>query len=174
MGKLQDIYMKQIINYLSFQGEMISQRASMNHDTKVDTGNQEDAYGWGIYFNKQLIEWGYAKPAMMAKKPHRDKYGGESYGKEWIFDFLANDFVPQSEGFVLVVANAAPYSVSHELGDTPTGRKYRIISQVLAYMQALQGEFKGSKLTGFNLGGGGGRSGGKRGRPKGSKNRKNR
>lgn len=171
MGRLQDLYINKVVNFLSHHGSMIARQAAMTHDTKVETGNQEDAYGWGVYYNKQLVNWGYANQAMIAVKPHRDKYGGKSYGKEWIFDFLANDFIPESNGFCLVVANAAPYSVSHELGDTPTGRKYRIISQVVNYVKGLQRGFKNSEIKTFNLGGGG-KGTWKRGRPKGSKNRK--
>lgn len=172
MGKLQDLYINKVVNFLSHHGSMIAHQALATHDTKVETGNQEDAYGWGVYYNKQLVNWGYADPSMRASKPHRDKWGGLSYGKEWIFDFLANEFIPEKEGFCLIVANAAPYSVSHEMGDTPTGRKYRIISQVFNYMGPLKNAFKGAEITKINLGSGFSRSGGRRGRPKGSKNRK--
>ena len=173
MGKLQDLYINKVINFLSHHGSMIARQALATHDTKVDTANQEDAYGWGVYYNRQLVNWGYADPSMRASEPHRDKWGGLSYGKEWIFDFLTNEFIPEKDGFCLVVANAAPYSVSHEMGNTPTGRKYRIISQAVNYIKGLQGAFKNSEIKTFNLGSGGRGSWG-RGRPKGSKNRKNR
>lgn len=173
MGRLQDLYVKKVINYLDHRGYWMVKQAwntPKPPSTGIETGNQRDAYGYGIYYNKQLVKIGYPEE-MIATEPHKDKYGGESYGREWIFDFLANEFVPETDGFYLVVANAAPYSVAQEQGLTATGKKYKIISQIWGMMLREQKQIKGSEISAFNISVSG-RVGGRRGRPKGSKNRK--
>lgn len=171
MGKLQDLYIKKIINYLDMRGRQMAQFAAFHKETNNDTGNQRDAYGWGVYYNKQLVKIGFPA-SMSASKPHKDLHGGKSFGREWIVEFLTEDFIPETNGFCLVVANAAYYSVSHEEGSTPTGRKYQIISMIYRQMVQEKGHFKESEIKTFNLGFGGRSGTGRRGRPKGSKNRK--
>lgn len=171
MGRLVERYKKEVIDYLDRQGRKIAQFAWYHKQTKNPTGNQRDAYGWGVYYNKQLVRVGVPE-GQTASEPHRDKYGGLSFGREWIVEFLTEDFTPENDGFCLVVANAAFYSVAHETGATPTGRKYQIISMIYPLMEDEAKHFKGSEVKFFNLGFGNGRSGRPAGRPKGSKNRK--
>lgn len=171
MGKLQDLYIKKIIDYLDMRGRQMAQFAAFNKETNNETGNQRDAYGWGVYYQKQLVKIGFPT-APIASEPHKDIHGGESFGREWIAEFLSEDFVPDNDGFCLVVANAAFYSVSHEEGSTPTGRKYQIISMIYKLMNQEKGHFKDAEIKTFNLGFGGRSRPAKRGRPAGSKNRR--
>lgn len=150
MGKLLGLYVNKVIKFLAYHGEMICESAWQTAATKVRTGNQRDAFGWGVYYKKKLVRFGYGGP-MIATESHRDKWGDDSFGREWIFDWLNNEFIPETDGFCLVVANAAYYSISHEAGDTPTGRKYRIISQIYNYVKAVGNGFKGSVTKAYNF-----------------------
>lgn len=150
MGRLRELYINQVIDYLASEGERIAIDAKGTRDTNIDTGNQEDAYGWGVYFQGKLVKYGYPVPKGATEK-HVDINGQKGWGRDWIFQFLSKDFKPETDGFCLVVANAAWYSVDHEDGATPTGTKYRIISQSIGMMNSLKQKFKGATLHSFNL-----------------------
>lgn len=150
MGKLQDLYIKQVIDYLAKEGSRIADDAKGTRDTNIDTGNQEDAYGWGVYYQGKLVRYGYPVPKGATEK-HVDIHGKKGWGRDWIYKFLSQDFKPETNGFCLVVANAAWYSIDHEYGATPTGAVYRIISQSVYLMKDIQKQFKGSSLRVFNL-----------------------
>lgn len=150
MGKLVDLYIKQVINYLAKEGSRIADEAKGTRDTEIDTGNQEDAYGWGVYYKGKLVKYGYPVPKG-AKEKHVDVNGKLGWGRDWIFKFLSKEFKPATDGFSLVVANAAWYSLDHEYGETPTGAIYRIISQSVYLLKGIQRNFKGSSLRAFNL-----------------------
>lgn len=150
MGRLQTLYINQIINYLASEGDRIAKDAKGTRDTNIETGNQEDAYGWGVYYQGRLVKYGYPVPKGASEK-HVDIHGNLGWGRDWIFKFLSQEFKPESNGFCLVVANAAWYSIDHEYGSTPTGTIYRIISQSVYLMNNIKRNFKGASLRVFNL-----------------------
>lgn len=143
MGRLLNAYINKTINYLARQGQLIAMQAWRTAATKIDTGNQRDAFGWGVYYKGSLKKYGYGGPEL-ATEPHRDLHGGDSFGREWIFDYLQNEFKPTTDGFCLVIANAAWYSIEHETGRTPSGKKYKIISQIFNMLTPIANEFRGA------------------------------
>lgn len=154
MGRLMDIYVSQMVSYLAKEGQRIAMDALFTKQTDNDTMNQQDAYGYGVFYNGLLKKKGYAVTAELSRGKHRgwDKIGVPAgTGREWLDEFFA-EWKPESKGFVLIVVNAAFYSGILEQGrQNASGKKFQIISQIASEMKDLQGKFKGSALSGKNI-----------------------
>lgn len=137
MGKLYDMYYKQVIDALSKEGERLATEAYKTKETKNRTFNQADAFGYAVYHNKDLKAKGYAKPTRQATKMHKG-YGSipTGYGRDWLDSYLLN-FKPESDGFVLVVLNATYYTKFLEEGTNAAKRKFAVISQIYDKMDEL-------------------------------------
>lgn len=149
MGRLQDIYIKRMVDYLAKEGSKVAQKALATKDAKNDTLNQADAFGYVVYYGGAVKAKGYANPTAMASETHRgwDKIGvKDGTGREWLDEFMAT-WKPESKGFVLVVVNAAFYSAILEQGRGGIKRKYRIISQIWGDMENIQKNFKGATIA---------------------------
>lgn len=149
MGRLQDIAIRKIVNYLAREGEKMAHKALATKDALDVSLNQADAFGYVVYFNGAVKKKGYALPTGMATESHRgwDKIGvKEGTGREWLDEFT-DTWKPESKGFILIVVNAAFYSAILEQGRGGVQRKYRIISQIWGDMENIQKKFKGAKMT---------------------------
>lgn len=151
MGRLQDLYIKNVINYLDKKGKELVDKAARTADTEERTGNQGDAFGYGIYYQKKLVKMGFWTPTPAATKTHADTKGGRSYGRQWIIEWFRDKFIPETDGFCLVVANAAFYSYYHENMKGNIKKRYRIVSQIFSDMTSLQKDIKGAAITALNF-----------------------
>lgn len=149
MGRLQDIYIKRMVDYLAKEGAKMAAKALSTKDAKNDTLNQADAFGYAVYYNGAVKAKGYANPTPKAEQAHRgwDRIGVEAgTGREWLDEFMET-WKPESKGFVLIVVNAAFYSAILEQGRGSVKRKYRIISQIWGDMENIQKNFKGATIS---------------------------
>lgn len=149
MGRLQELYISRMINYLVSEGAKMADRALASKETKNRSENQADAFGYAVYFNREVKKKGYARPTPLAEKTHRgwDAIGvSEGTGREWLDEFFAT-WKPDGKGFVLIVVNAAFYSAILEQGRGSIKRKYRIISQIWGDMEDIQKKFRGATIA---------------------------
>lgn len=123
---LHSVIRDKVLDVLESKALKVVNVAAHSHETKRDTGNQENAYGYGVYFDGELKRHGMAR-VWPAETPAvvKDK---EYWGKELVLDFL-NSYHPELAGFTVIIVNAMPYSSWQEEGHTPKGKIYRIISQ---------------------------------------------
>lgn len=156
MGKLEDLYINRMREYLKRQAMQIIRDAQSGKETDNETGAQYDSYCALIFYNGGLV---YSFIADHAGGKHRGwEKGGipEGTGTDWA-KLLRNEIkggawnIPK-KGFCLVVFNAAFYSGKQERG-TGLKRKYRILSMVAGDMKKLESQFKkeGAVLRWHNL-----------------------
>lgn len=153
MGRLQDLYVNRMVDYLAKEGDRIVLQALYSKESSNDSMAQADAYGYMVFYNGVIKRKGYAHPAPLNHEPHRgwDKIGVDAgTGREWLDEFMGT-WKPKAKGFVLIVVNAAFYSLIQEQGGGTLTKKYNIISQIAGEMKDLQGKFKGSTLSGHNI-----------------------
>lgn len=144
MGKLMDLYVSRMVDYLAKEGDKIIINAVRTKQVGQDTQNQNDAYGWVVWYNGRIMRKGYWTKSPKANEPHRGwaQVGiKDGFGRDWLLDFI-NDYkeVPQT-GFALMVVNAAFYTVIHE-----KKYKYRVISQVFGDLAMVGSKFKTAKM----------------------------
>lgn len=144
MGRLYDIAVQRMINYLAQQGKKIVTEAMNTKAVGNRTFNQNDAFGYVVYHNGEIKKKGYANPIPMSTQTHHgwSKHGiPEGTGREWLNDFIASyDEVPK-KGFALLIVNAAFYSKIQEVK-----YKYQIISQVYGELDTIATKFKGAEV----------------------------
>lgn len=125
------LQINKIINYLAEQGEKIIREAVRTKTTKNRTLNQQDAYGWAVYYAGKEVRRGYFTAAPQAKKMRNgwvSKGIIPGYGREDVEEYL-NEYQPKSKNFYLLVVNAVFYTPILEQGRGGVMRKYRVISQ---------------------------------------------
>ena len=132
---------QQVIDFLSEAGARITEMAYSMKAAKDDTFNQHDAFGWGVYFNKAIVNSG-AVGEEKAHKPTTGRY--KLKGRTEVMNSL-RAYEPEEPGYVLVITNALWYSVIQELGWG--GRKFPVISPILPEMEKLKGHIKGVEVT---------------------------
>lgn len=160
MGRLMNLYMNRMVNYLAREGDRIAHKALASKEALDRSQNMADAYGYIVFYDGKVKKKGYALPTGMASETHKgwDKIGvKDGTGREWLDDFM-DTWKPESKGFVLIVVNAAFYSGILEQGRQTNrgtsphyGKQFQIISQIATDMKDLQSKFKGSTLTGKNI-----------------------
>lgn len=133
-------------------GRQIIAKASATNQADIRTGNQEDAYGYAVFYNGKMVgksgrAYGLDESQSMSIhagwKKHNIK---EGTGRDFLYRFYRN-YKPNPVGFELVVVNAAFYSQILEDGkQSSKRRKYRIISQIGNDVYALERKFKGAKV----------------------------
>lgn len=149
-----------MVSYLAKEGDRIAQKAMISKEALDRSGNMSDAYGYIVFYEGKVKKKGYALPTNMASDIHKgwDKIGVDAgTGREWLDEFM-DTWKPESNGFVLIVVNAAFYSGILEQGRQTNrgsaahyGKQFQIISQIASDMKDLQGKFKGSTLSGKNI-----------------------
>lgn len=152
MGRLMNIYINRMADYLAREGERISNDALFTKQSQNDTMNQADAYGYAVFYDGALKRKGYAA-LEMSGTIHKgwEKYDiPDGTGRDWLNEFFT-EWKPKAKGFVLIVVNAAFYSLIQEEGGGKLTRKYQIITQIASEMQDLQSKFNGSTLSGHNI-----------------------
>jgi len=150
--KLFDKYKEMIINTLAKEGEAMIEEAAKTKDTKVDTGNQLDAYGYIIYYNGEVQLVGFLDPFTQSTGKHKGwkKMGIEANtGRGWLAEFTQRYKDVPKKGFALVVVNAAFYTDILERGAGNLTKKYRVISQVASTADRIARKYKG-RSTYFN------------------------
>lgn len=141
-------YIDRMADYLAKQGEKIAQKALATRSTTPQSQNQDDAFGYAVFYNSEKVRKGYARPSRQATEPHKgySKIGiKEGFGRDWLDEWIES-YEPESKGFVLVVVNAAFYTVPLEKGTyrKSSTTKYRIISQIYSDMETLATKTKGT------------------------------
>lgn len=135
-NKLLQLQINKIIDYLAAQGERIIHDAVQTKDTRQRTQNQNDAYGWTVYYNGKEMRRGYWTSAPQANKKRNgwESAGIESgYGREDLIQYF-RDYKPKTTGFQLIVVNAVFYTGILEKGGGGVKRRYRVITQEFANM----------------------------------------
>lgn len=144
-----NLYQKSVnklIDYLSKEGDKLIKKAAASKDTKNDTQNQLDAYGWCVYYDGHKKAQGFLTPNRTAERMRNGwsrKGIPQGYGRDDVIAFF-DSYKPESRGFILVCVNAVFYSTIQEAGYAQ--KKYRIISQIAGDMQNIASKFKGSKV----------------------------
>lgn len=125
-----------IVDYLAEQGKKVIHDAVQTKTTKARTQNQNDAYGWAVYYNGEEMKRGYLTETQQAQT---ERHGWKSqgiepgYGRKDVDEFFT-DYEPKTDGFQLVVVNAVFYTAILERGGGGVSRKYRVITQEFAKM----------------------------------------
>lgn len=126
--------------------------ASATKDTNIQTGNQEESYGWAVWHNGKRVRTNYLHPFPQADEPAHYK-GREIWGgAELKRAFERLDSEVSSKGFALAILNAVPYTRDLEKGlwVTEKGkykqRKYKVISQVFTDLRAVGQPFTGANV----------------------------
>ena len=149
MGRLVDLYIDKMVRYLAKEGARLAKRAADTKNTKNRTFNQEDAFGYVVFYDGKVKSKGYANPTPKAEKGHKgwDAIGiPDGSGREWLDDFMQT-WKPESRGFVLIIVNAAFYSVIQEEKRGAVQSDYRIISQLKDDMNDLGKKFRGANSS---------------------------
>ncbi len=144
MGALQNLYIKRMVNFLAKEGDKLIIKAVRTKQVKQDTQNQNDAFGWVVWYNGKVMRKGYWTRSPQASESHRgwDKVGiKDGFGRDWLLDFISSYKEVPSSGFALMVVNAAFYTVIHE-----KKYKYRVISQVFGDLAVLGSRFKSANM----------------------------
>lgn len=145
MGALVNIAVKRLVDYLAKQGNKIVTEAMATKAVGNITFNQNDAFGYAVFYNGKEKKRGYANPTPRATETHRGYEPmdvADGTGREWLNDFLSTyDGIP-SKGFALIIVNAAYYTVFHE-------RKfhYQVISQTYGSLQEIAERYAGASVT---------------------------
>lgn len=125
-----------IVEYLAAQGKNIINDAIRTKTTRYRTKNQNDAYGWAVYYNGKEMQRGYltATPQATQKRNGWKRAGIErGFGRSDVIDFL-NSYAPKGNGFQLIVVNAVFYTKILERGGGGVKSRYRVISQEFSNM----------------------------------------
>ena len=125
-----------IVDYLSGQGKKIIHDAIQTKDTRQRTQNQNDAYGWAVYYNGREMRRGYWTSAPQANEKRNGWANAginPGYGREDLVKYL-DEYKPKSNGFQLIVVNAVFYTAIQEAGGGRLKHKYRIITQEFSNM----------------------------------------
>lgn len=125
-----------IVDYLAGQGKKIIHNAIQTKDTRQRTQNQNDAYGWAVYYNGREMRRGYWTAAPQANEKRNGWSGAgidRGYGREDLVKYF-DEYKPKSNGFQLIVVNAVFYTAIQEAGGGRLKHKYRIITQEFSNM----------------------------------------
>lgn len=125
-----------IVDYLAGQGKKIIHDAIQTKDTRQRTQNQNDAYGWAVYYNGREMRRGYWTSAPQANEKRNGWANAginPGYGREDLVKYL-DEYKPKSNGFQLIVVNAVFYTAIQEAGGGRLKHKYRIITQEFSNM----------------------------------------
>lgn len=126
-----------IVDYLAGQGKKIIHDAIQTKDTRQRTQNQNDAYGWAVYYNGREMRRGYWTSAPQANEKRNGWTNAginPGYGREDLVKYF-DGYKPKSTGFQLIVVNAVFYTAIQEAGGGRLKHKYRIITQEFSNME---------------------------------------
>ena len=129
-------HINKIVDYLAGQGKKIIHDAIQTKDTRQRTQNQNDAYGWAVYYNGREMRRGYWTSAPQANEKRNGWANAginPGYGREDLVKYL-DEYKPKSSGFQLIVVNAVFYTAIQEAGGGRLKHKYRIITQEFSNM----------------------------------------
>ena len=125
-----------IVDYLAGQGKKIIHDAIQTKDTRQRTQNQNDAYGWAVFYNGREMRRGYWTSAPQANEKRNGWANAginPGYGREDLVKYF-DEYKPKSNGFQLIVVNAVFYTAIQEAGGGRLKHKYRIITQEFSNM----------------------------------------
>lgn len=149
--RLKDIYTRKYAEALAREGEKLILKAYNSANFKKDkTQNLHDSYGSAVYFNRKYVIGTKRLFSARAKEPRFNYYTKENeYGFQEINSYLDN-YVPKTNGFVLLVAVAMFYGTFLEKGSGRLKRKYRVLSGISSDMNSLA-QLTGGTVTNINL-----------------------
>lgn len=136
--RLKDYYTRKYAEALAKEGEKLILKAYNSANFKKDkTQNLHDSYGSAVYFNRKYVVGTKRLFSPRASVPRFNTYTKErEYGFEEINEYL-DKYIPQTKGFVLLVAVAMFYGTFLEKGSGTLKRKYRVISGISSDMDSL-------------------------------------
>lgn len=125
-----------MLDLLAQKGDKLLLEAYEGADFQNDTFNLKDSYGFGVYYNGNLVRQGNLGSAQADEKI---KYRGEYIsGRDELDDYLHSYKAPKDTIQLIIVA-AVPYSSDLERGISMT-QKYRVISYINNTMDELASE----------------------------------
>ena len=134
---------KQIINDLSLYGNKFINDAYGSKKWQNRTFNLHDSFGYAVYEEGVLRKSGYIGGV------EASKFNKGQSGRQSIEDYF-NGYKSKAL-FELVIAVSMSYGKSLEMGETPSGRVYKVISQVFSDVSNLSNDIKGSKMKVIGL-----------------------
>lgn len=146
---LLQLQINKIIDYLADKGKSIIQDAVATKDTRTRKRNQDDAYGWAVYFNGRQMKKGYYTETRTAEKMRngwKAKGIEPGYGRDDLESYF-NQYKPKTNGFQLIVVNAVFYTEILEKGAAHLKRKFKVITQEMANIVDVASQFKGSNVS---------------------------
>lgn len=171
MGRLQDIYVNKMREYLKQVAQDMIEKAQLLYDPEMQTGTQLDSYGALIFYNgglvytlapthKDLTRQHFGISATQLEKDERHKGWrdipagtGIEWGKMLREEIKSGAWgeIP-SKGFCLIIFNAAFYTAPLESGKG-FRKKYKILSMIAGDMDKIQSKFKkqGARLRWHRL-----------------------
>lgn len=174
MVNINGIFVRQLIDALTQEGERALWDAYNNRDFVNRTYNLHDSYGSAVYANGKVIKstirylsaemaksgtwrsmgWEYKGKGRSMPDFRGDRYhrGDEMLmsGRDEIMDFFAQ-YTPKTNGIELVIAAAMYYAGYLENGTKTMFRKYRVISGATTTMEDIARRYNG-KLQSIQLG----------------------
>lgn len=145
-GSIKDKYINAYIDEMAKDGQKIINKAYSSKTTQNRSMNEHDAYVFGVFYNGELVRFGFVGSKIATKKAHGwAKEGIEPFFGREVAEEEINKFKPLSNvGFELVCLVTTFYSGINET------KGYRIISQVLDGMEQLSSKYKGAKYRVIN------------------------
>lgn len=148
-SNLLQMQINKIIDYLADKGKSIIRDAVATKDTLTRKRNQQDAYGWAVYFNGREMKRGYYTETRTAEKQRngwKEKGIAPGYGRDDLESYF-NQYKPKTNGFQLIVVNAVFYTEILEKGASHLTRKFMVITQEMANMENVAKQFKGANIS---------------------------
>lgn len=128
-----------VISTLAKHGRELMLKAYGSSTPDIITGNQNDAFGYAVYYNGQLKRKGDV--GSTAIKPEPDKKRGKSGLSE--ARRAPRRYHPSAMGYVLLVYNAMWYSSAHEYRYGP-GRlgTMKVVQQIAPQLYTIAGKYE--------------------------------
>lgn len=125
-----------IADHLAKEGERIIKDAVATKDTVARKRNQNDAYGWAVYYNGKEMRRGYYTQQPQATQMRNGWANAgipKGYGRDDLMQYLS-EYKPKTNGFQLIVVNAVFYTKILEAGRGGVKHKYRVITHEFSNM----------------------------------------
>ncbi len=109
-------------------------KMAKTHDFKNDTYNLQDSLCWALYYNGEQRSYGFYGGGQARDKSFLHAWGKKesrvSVDGRGLAEAFVNEYEPTvKSGWEIIFAAVAPYGAYLELGSTPRGVLFRVISQ---------------------------------------------
>lgn len=136
-------YVNAYIDELSKDGQRLINEAYNTKTTQNRKYNEHDAYVFGVYYNGNLMKYGFVGGKMAIKEANGWAKAGITpfYGRDVAEDAIHSYKPKLTRGFALVILVTTFYSAINE------NKGYKIISQAVSDLSSLTRKYKGSSVT---------------------------